>query len=209
MQKIDPSPQTLKGYSQAQQVGRMGERGENFAALIKSIDRDPNTRPAYVSWLRQLTPADVDDIEILQGALQEPLFALRERGRTFPAPILSDGTLRFAAIAAAFFQPDMPDLLTIEEIETGIHPSRLRLLVEMLRQQAEVSGTQVLATTHSPALLAWLQPEDFRTTFLCQRDEETGASHIRPLSEVPDFLNLIERQSVGEMFAEGWLETVA
>ena len=57
----------------------------------------------------------------------EPLFVLRENGREFPAAILSDGTLRFAALTAAFFQPDMPDLITIEEIENGIHASRARL----------------------------------------------------------------------------------
>jgi len=57
--------------------------------------------------------------------------------------VLSDGTLRFAAIAAAFFQEDMPDILTIEEIENGIHASRLRLLVELLKTQ-----TQSLWTGH-------------------------------------------------------------
>jgi predicted ATPase len=60
----------------------------------------------------------------------------KERGINYPAPILSDGTLRFAAMTAAFFQPDMPDLITIEEIENGIHPSRLRLLLELLKTQA-------------------------------------------------------------------------
>lgn len=32
---------------------------------------------------------------------------------------VTHGTLRFAAITAVFFQPDMPGILTIEEIENG------------------------------------------------------------------------------------------
>ena len=35
----------------------------------------------------------------LKGAVGEPLFMLRENDVEFPAPVLSDGTLRFAAIA--------------------------------------------------------------------------------------------------------------
>ena len=85
---------------------------------------------------------------VLSGAVGEPLFMLREGGQQFPAPALSDGTLRFATIAAAFFQPDMPRLMTMEEIENGVHASRLRLLVELLRSQAETRDTQIVATTH-------------------------------------------------------------
>jgi len=204
-QKVDPSPAILREYSQAQTVRRMGERGENFAALINAIYADETTRSAYVSWLRQLTPTELDDVTVLKGALQEPLFAIRQGSAEYPAPILSDGTLRFAAITAAFFQPDMPDILTIEEIENGIHPSRLRLLVELLRSQAS-QDRQVMATTHSPVVLAWLRPSEYSSTFFCSRDEDTGASQIVPLNKVPNFNQIVQKQSIGELFAEGWLE---
>lgn len=206
MQRIDPSPSELRKYSGAALVKRMGERGENFAALVRAIAQDETAKSAYVSWLKQLTPTEVEDVTILQGALGEPLFAIRESGRDLPAPILSDGTLRFAAISAAFFQPDMPDVLTIEEIENGIHPSRLRLLVEILRSQSARENRQVMATSHSPIVLTWLRPEDYRTTFFCKRDEETGESLIRPLTDVPDFLEAVKRHPIDELFAEGWLE---
>jgi predicted ATPase len=204
-QKLDPSPAFLRDYSQAHSAMRMGERGENFAALVKSMLSDDKTRSAYVSWLQQLTPTEVDDVRVLDGALGEPLFALKEHGNVYPAPILSDGTLRFAAIAAAFFQPDMPDILTIEEIENGIHPSRLRLLVELLKSQAK-RNLQIMATTHSPIVLAWLQESDYATTFFCKRDEQTGASIISPLNEIPRFLDIVRQQPIADLFAEGWLE---
>ncbi len=205
MQRVDPSLMILRDYSQAPIVKRMGERGENFAALLRGMSSDEKLRSAYVSWLKQLTPAEVDDVTILQGALGESLFAIKERGVTYPAPILSDGTLRFAAITAAFFQPDMSDLTTIEEIENGIHPSRLRLLVELLKSQA-AQNRQVMATTHSPMVLAWLQESDYATTFFCKRDEQTGASTIVPLTQVPRFLEIVQKQSIVDLFAEGWLE---
>ncbi|MGH7496304.1 MAG: AAA family ATPase [bacterium] len=206
-QNVNPVPTILRDYSRAEFVQRMGERGENFAALIKAIAASSQTKAAFVSWLQQLTPTEVDDVKILSGALGEPLFALIERNQEYPAPILSDGTLRFAAITAAFFQPDLPDILTIEEIENGIHPSRLRLLVELLKSQSK-QNLQIIATTHSPIVLAWLKPEDYATTFLCKRHEQTGASVITPLNQIDRFLDLVHKHPIGDLFTEGWLEGV-
>ena len=208
MQRLDPSPAILRDYSRAPAVTRMGERGENFAALVKTILADPKPKSAYLSWLVRLTPIELDDIMVLSGALGEPLFAIKERGVDYPAPILSDGTLRFAAVAAAFFQPDMPDLLTIEEVENSIHPSRLRLLVELLKSQSRIGNRQLIATTHSPIVLAWLREGDgdYATTFFCKRDEDTGASVIAPLCSVPSFQEIVRKHPIGDLFAEGWLE---
>jgi energy-coupling factor transporter ATP-binding protein EcfA2 len=206
VQRINPVPDVLRDYSRAYTARRIGERGENFAALVKTILSEKESKNAYLSWLRQLTPIELDDVMILEGALGESLFALKEGSNVIPAPILSDGTLRFAALAATFFQPDMPDIITLEEIENGIHPSRLRLLMELLKSQSGGSGPQVFATTHSPVVLAWLEEKDYETTFLCKRDEETGASIIKPLSEIPHLIDLVRKQPIGELFTEGWLE---
>jgi predicted ATPase len=187
----------------------MGERGENFAALVNTISRDPTTKDAYLSWLRQLRPAEVDDVGTLTGAVGEPLFMLKEHGRTepFPATVLSDGTLRFAAITAAFFQPDMPGIMTIEEIENGIHASRVRLLVELLRSRAAAGAVQLMASTHSPIVLAWLSEAEYATTFFCKRDEDSGESRICSLPQVPHFMDVVRKQPIADLFSEGWLES--
>jgi len=206
MQRLDPIPSVLREYSKVKNASRMGEHGENFAALIQKICGDSATKDAYLSWLKQLRPAEVDDVITLEGAIGEKMFALKEGGRVFPAPVLSDGTLRFAAITAAFFQPNMPGLLTIEEIENGIHASRLRLLVELLRGRAENQKTQVIVTTHSPVVLGWLQEREYAHTFFCKRDEVTGESKILPITEIPHFNDIAKRQPIGDLFVEGWME---
>lgn len=207
-QHLDPSPAILRGYSQAHTAKRMGERGENFAALVKTIITNVTEKSAFVSWLKELTPTELDDVIILSGALGESLFALKEGDVEYPAPILSDGTLRFAAIAAAFFQPDLPEILTLEEIENGLHPTRLRLIVELMKAMSRSGNIQVMATTHSPIILEWLNPDDYATTFVCKRDESTGATNIIPFSEIPALLKLIQKQPISELFAEGWFEGV-
>jgi len=206
MQRLDPSPSILRGYSQAHEIKRMGDQGENFAALVKNIASNPQTKESYLSWLRELRPHEIDDVDTLPGAVGEPMFMLREGAHVQPALVLSDGTLRFAAITAAFFQPEMPGLLTIEEIENGIHASRLRLLVELLRSRAAQGQTQILVTSHSPIVLAWLQPDEYANTFFCKRDSDTGESKIKPLVDIEHFNDVVRRQPISDLFAEGWLE---
>jgi predicted ATPase len=206
-QRVDLRPEVLRGYSQEQLAGRMGDQGENFAAVINMmVCHDEKAKDAYLTWLRQLRPDEIENVGTLYGALGEPMFMLQENGQDFPAPVLSDGTLRFAAIAAAFFQDIMPGIMTIEEIENGIHASRVQLLLELMRSQAENHRTQVVATTHSATVLDWLQEEDYKTTFLCRRDESTGESRICSLAQVPHFLEVVKKKPASELFSEGWLE---
>ena len=208
VQSLDPMPARLRSYAEDPRARRMGQHGENFAALVDLLCGNEETREAYLSWLQELRPEEVTGVGVLHGAVREPLFMLREGDRDVPAPVLSDGTLRFAALAAAFFQPDMPQIMAIEDVDNGVHPNRLRLILELLRNQAERTGTQVFATTHSPLLLAWLQEEDYETTFFCRRNERTGESEIRPLTEVPRLMDVLRRpgQHIADLFAEGWLE---
>jgi predicted ATPase len=120
---------------------------------------------------------------------------------------LSDGTLRFAAIAGAFFQPSLPRTLVLEEIEDGLHPTRLQLLVELLESQAGNGIGQVFATSHSPYAIAWLKEESYKHVFLCTKNEETGATSITPFSEVPHLIEVARRHPISDLFVQGWLET--
>ena len=205
MQFLDPLPSALRGYSS--RVERMTENGGGFAALIREIETN-GSKPALLEWLKELRPDEVSDMYALSGADNDFMVAIKEGNTEFRAAAISEGTLRFIALAAAFFQPSMPKVLVIEEIEKGLHPSRLRLLLELMRSQSKRTGTQVFATTHSPTLLAWLTEDDRKTTFVCTRDAESGATKMRSLAEIPRFEELIQEGSrIDELFAEGWLES--
>jgi len=206
MQFLDPLPANLRDYSS--KVVSLGENGEGFAALIHEIESN-GSKPALLEWLKELRPDEVDDIYALEGLNNDFMVAIKEGNKEFRGPVLSEGTLRFIALAAAFFQPSMPKVLVIEEIEKGLHPSRLRLLLELMRSQSKRTGTQVFATTHSPTLLAWLTEEDRKTTFVCTRDAESGATKMHSLAEVPRLEELIHKDyHLDQLFEEGWLESV-
>jgi predicted ATPase len=207
VQALDPAPAVQREYARASGANRMGDHGDNFAALIKTIKTDDVKAAAYESWLKELTPAELDEVVVRPGAAGDWMFALRKDGVNYPAPVLSEGTLRFAAIAAAFFQPSLPQTLILEEIENGLHPTRLRLLVELLKSQAGKGISQVMATSHSPYAISWLKEDDYRTVFLCAKNAETGATSITPFSSIPRLMELARTQPIADLFAEGWLES--
>jgi hypothetical protein len=205
MQFLDPLPRFLRDYSS--KVTRLGENGEGLAALIYEVQTN-GSKPALLEWLKELRSDGVDDVYALEGLNNDFMVAIKEGNKEFRGPVLSEGTLRFLTLAAAFFQPSMPKALVIEEIEKGLHPSRLRLLLELMRSQSKRTGTQVFATTHSPALLNWLTKEDRKTTFVCTRDEQSGATKMRALTEIPRLEELVQKNyNLDQLFEEGWLES--
>ena len=58
----------------------------------------------------------------------------------------------------------------------------------------------------STIVLAWLKEPEYATTFFCKRDAATGESKICSLPQVPHFTDLVKKQPISDLFAEGWLE---
>jgi len=87
---------------------------------------------------------------------------------THPARSLSDGTLRFLALAVLELDPESRGLLCLEEPENGIHPNRIPAMLKLLQDIAtnveEPLGPdnllrQVIINTHSPAVVSQV-PDD-------------------------------------------------
>ena len=78
---------------------------------------------------------------------------MTEEDFKIPGWLLSTGTLRVLALLACLRHPDPPPLLVVEEIENGLDPRTMHLLVEEFRVSMEARTTQILVTTHSPYFL--------------------------------------------------------
>ena len=92
----------------------------------------------------------------------------KEDGTQHPARSLSDGTLRFLAIALLELDRESTGLFCLEEPENGINPDRIRMLTDILQEIAVDVCTpvgpdnplrQVIINTHSPAVIAQV-PDD-------------------------------------------------
>lgn len=113
---------------------------------------------------------DAQEVSIDRDERRE-LLTLQVKGRdgtAHPARALSDGTLRFLALAVLELDPEAHGLICLEEPENGIHPERipamLRLLQDIAVDPTEPIGSdnplrQVIINTHSPAVVGQV-PED-------------------------------------------------
>ena len=88
---------------------------------------------------------------------------------------LSDGTIRFIALATLFLQPDLPLSIIIDEPELGLHPFAIAKLAGMISSSA-AKGSQIIVATQSTDLISHFQPEDIITV-----DQRDGESHFNRL----------------------------
>ncbi|WP_017325847.1 AAA family ATPase [Synechococcus sp. PCC 7336] len=113
---------------------------------------------------------DVDKVWIDRDDRREllTLMVKSRDGTSHPAKALSDGTMRFLALAVLEQDPEAKGLLCLEEPENGIHPERIPKILHLLQDIAtdtdEAIGPdnplrQVIVNTHSPAVVMQV-PED-------------------------------------------------
>ena len=97
-------------------------------------------------------------------ALNEDRILLEWRHRRsddyFDAASLSDGSLRFIALATLLLQPKelRPSVIIVDEPELGLHPYAMTILASLIKQ-ASVK-TQIVIATQSSLLLDHFNPED-------------------------------------------------
>ena len=186
---------------------RLGDGGENLPAALQEICLDPKRKSALIDWVRELTPMDVADFEFRPDPSGNTHLIIRERhGSEVPAAIASDGTLRFLTMLAVLLGWDSGSLYFFEEIEKGLHPSRLHLLVELIERQTAAGRVQVIATTHSPDLLSMVSDETFENVAITCRLEDTNDAIIRRVADLPNARKLRKTQGLGRLLAEGWME---
>lgn len=192
----------------------LGDGGEHLPTVLRAICEDPQRKETLVEWIRELTPMDVRDFEFpTDPSGRVHLVFLEANGRKVSAYAASDGTLRFLAMLAALLGPDpesqrgfQPRLYFFEEIDNGIHPSRVRLLIDLIERQTAKGEIQVITTTHSPDLLTMINDETFRNTSVVCRLEDADDAIIRPVADLPKAMELRKSQGLGDLLSGGWLE---
>ncbi len=92
---------------------------------------------------------------------------------------LSEGTLYFLALLCIINQPNPPKLLLLEEPEKGIHPRRIREVMDFIFRLAEEKDIQIILTSHNENVLNEFtaMPE---AVFVFSKDEE-GATYVKNL----------------------------
>jgi predicted ATPase len=129
--------------------------GSNIAEYLLSIRKlDQSAFDGIVETLQYILPYARDLQPALTSELERTVYLQMTEGDfKVPGWLLSTGTLRIVALLALLRHPTPPPLIVIEEIENGLDPRTIHLLVDEIRNAVESGRTQVILTTHSPYLL--------------------------------------------------------
>jgi predicted ATPase len=209
MRFLDPEPEAMRQPSFPGHTS-LSDRGENLSSVLHTITSDPQQKETFVEWLHEFTPIDASDVAFSSDQAGRLLLTLVEgSGQRTTAYSASDGTLRFLAILAALLSPQPSRFHFFEELEAGLHPTRLSLLLNLIEQQVRQNDMQVVATTHSPQLLLLVDATTLEHISLTYRLEDHPDTRIRKLLDLPNIRTLIETQDLGRLHDSGWLEDAA
>jgi predicted ATPase len=160
----------------------LGPDGSHLAATLYNIahshkDTSHTSKDEAVTWFYDKVAArlselidDVYSIRIDRDERRRLLtLELSDRnGTIYPAHLLSDGILRFLALAVLESDPKTGRLICLEKPENNIYPERIPALLQLLQNIAtDVKSQigpdnplrQVIVNTHSPAVVN-LVPDD-------------------------------------------------
>jgi predicted ATPase len=221
---LDPVPHLMRSYVPARDAG-LRRTGENISASISLLaDREPDKFRHLNELVRLVADHPVQSLAVAQSDLRDVMLTIQEGdgpSEATPARELSDGLLRFLAIAVALLTADRgldvdPSgpldarvqarvLLVIEELENGLHPSMAARLLALIRETSAETGAQVVLTTHSPALLNAISGGGANSIVVCYRNEETRRSDLARLTELSGYAQAMAQGRIGDLVSEGRL----
>lgn len=117
--------------------------------------------------------------------------------KKFSAHNLSDGTLRFICLATLLLQPELPEIIIIDEPELGLHPFAISKLGSMLKIASNTS--QVIVSTQSVNLVNEFSAEDI---IVVDREDEQSV-FMRQSNE--KLAHWLENYSLGELWEKNVL----
>jgi predicted ATPase len=181
---------------------RLNKDGSNIAEYLQSIrDQDIQAFNGIVETLKVVLPFAIDLQPVITSELERKVYlALSEEqiSQKLPSWLISGGTLRILALLALLRSPDPPPVIIIEEIENGLDPRTIHLLVNEIQYFVESGLGQVVFTTHSPYLLDLLP---LSCIVVCDREESGSPCFTRPSSQK-------ELESWARQFTPGKLYTM-
>lgn len=173
-------PSALRRPDEFSAPTKLGSDGSHLASTLyrlayhngrseQSASDEPRVCTTVANRLAELID-DVYGIVVDRDVKRELLtLSLVGRDRTpHVARSLSDGTLRFLALAVLEQDPEVQGVLCLEEPENGIHPARIPAMIRLLQDIAVDTGEsigadnplrQIIVNTHSPAVVQQV-PED-------------------------------------------------
>jgi predicted ATPase len=161
---------------------QLNKDGSNIAEYLLEIRRtDTSVFDGILETMQYVLPYARDLQPTLTSELERNVYLqITEGDFKVPSWLLSTGTLRFLAILSILRHPEPPPLILIEEIENGLDPRTVHLIVSEIQNIVESGKSQIVVTTHSPYLLDLLSLSHI---VLVERNENNEPVFSRPADQ--------------------------
>ena len=200
---LDPDTQEMRKFSKLSKELR--QDAGNIAGVIAALKKEEKEEleAKLLKYIKPLPERDINKITAVTVGLSESdamLYCYEEwnPGQPIDARGMSDGTLRFAAIILSLLTIKSGSLLVIDEVDNGLHPSRAKELVKVLKEISQERKVDVLCTTHNPVLMEELGNSMIPFISYVVRDLE-GNSCIKLLEDKENLAQLMAIGNVGDL----------
>jgi predicted ATPase len=210
---LNPIPSKMRDYSRLSDT--LESDAANIAGVLAALsdNEKEEVESALSNYIKDLPEGDIKKVwaeKVGRFGTDAMLYCQEEwkpgEITEIDARSMSDGTLRFLAIITALLTRPEGSQIVIEEIDNGLHPSRAKLLVKILREIGSKRNIDILLTTHNPALLDALGPEIVPFVVVAHRDSETGESKLTLLEEIDNLPLLLASGTLGKLATKGAIE---
>lgn len=199
---LDPLPSRMRDYSRMSDH-ELRPTADNISSVLHGLCQNKEYKKKLVKALKDLPENEILDISFIETSIGDVMFRLKEkygeRSEFVEAKRLSDGTLRYLAILSSLISEEPGSMIVIEEVDNGIHPSRIKNLVQTISQLTVERKIDVIITTHNPALLNALSREELLGVVLCYRDPNDGSSKFHPLPDIDSLPALLSKGNLGDL----------
>ena len=201
----NPIPERMRDFAPLSKT--IAEDASDLAGYLANLDEELKsvTYEAILKYLKPLPDRDIKSIRADKIPMTDKamLFCTEEwtAGHTQEQSALgmSDGTLRFAGIIAMLITAEDKALILLEELDKGVHPSRAKDLVKMLKEIGKQKKLDIICTTHNATFVDELGPQMIPFISYIKRNEENGCTDIHLLEENEQLARLMASKSVGDM----------
>ena len=207
---LEPNFSKMSRYVAISRGSTLESDGANLSAVAFRLCNDPALKESFFDMVRTLPEREFKEIRFSKAELLDEvmLVCMEDNDNLVPLQLLSQGTLRMLLVGAALLTLPKGTLLVLEEIDTGIHPSRVAHLIKRVYEIAKERGIQVLATTHNPQVLNTLPENEVANVVLCYRDNDCGCSRLTRFGDIPEYVELLMRDDLGGLMVSEAVETV-
>jgi len=184
---------------------RLDKSGSNIAEYLQEIrDKDLKAFNGIIEALKVVLPYAVDLQPAITSELERKVyltFSEQNISKKLAGWLLSTGTLRILALLALLRDPEPSPVIVIEEIENGLDPRTVHVLVDEIRDFVTSGRGQIILTTHSPYLLDLMKLSQI---IVVDRQGGDSPRFRRPASE-KELVKWANQFSPGKLYTMGRL----